>query len=171
MKSKQIITNTKNLYQAESYMSTLVDFERVLDNVHLYAYENWIKGELVEGPKVEKHWVTCSFMWPKKMMPEPMGAKRLIDYNIKVTYKKDLLESPVKIKTPSDYEEGTRYPKMKLDPIWVVEIKMPKTIMQDIYRGTMEVEGEKIDLDDINNAYQQDLDINGVKDDNTDEAE
>jgi len=171
MKSKQIITNTKNLYQAESYMSTLVDFERVLDNVHLYAYENWIKGELVEGPKVEKHWVTCSFMWPKKMMPEPMGAKRLIDYNIKVTYKKDLLESPVKIKTPSDYEEGTRYPKMKLDPIWVVEIKMPRTIMQDIYRGTMEVEGEKIDLDDINNAYQQDLDINGVKDDNTDEAE
>jgi len=171
MKSKQIITNTKNLYQAESYMSTLVDFERVLDNVHLYAYENWIKGELVEGPKVEKHWVTCSFMWPKKMMPEPMGAKRLIDYNIKVTYKKDLLESPVKIKTPSDYEEGTRYPKMKLDPIWVVEIKMPKTIMQDIYRGTMEVEGEKIDLDDINNAYQQDLDINGVKDDNTDEEE
>jgi len=171
MKSKQIITNTKNLYQAESYMSTLVDFERVLDNVHLYAYENWIKGELVEGPKVEKHWVTCSFMWPKKMMPEPMGAKILIDYNIKVTYKKDLLESPVKIKTPSDYEEGTRYPKMKLDPIWVVEIKMPRTIMQDIYRGTMEVEGEKIDLDDINNAYQQDLDINGVKDDNTDEAE
>jgi hypothetical protein len=171
MKSKQIITNTKSLYEAESYMSTLVDFERVLDNVHLYAYENWIKGELVEGPKVEKHWVTCSFMWPKRMMPEPMGAKRLIDYNIKVTYKKDLLESPVKIKNPSDYEEGTRYPKMKLDPIWVVEIKMPRTIMQDIYRGTMEVEGEKIDLDDINNAYQQDLDISGVKDDNTDEAE
>ena len=62
-------------------------------------------------------------MWPKKMMPEPMGAKRLIDYNIKVTYKKDLLESPVKIKNPNDYEEGTRYPKMKLDSIWIVEIK------------------------------------------------
>ena len=171
MKSKAIITNTKSLYEAESYMSTLLDFERVLDSVHLYAYENWVKGELVEGPKVEKHWVTCSFMWPKKMMPEPMGANRLIDYNIKVTYKKDLLESPVKIKSPADFEEGTRYPKMKLDPIWIVEIKMPRTIMQDIYRGTMEVEGEKIDLDDINNAYQQDLDVDGVKDDNTDEAE
>ena len=171
MKSKAIITNTKSLYEAESYMSTLLDFERVLDSVHLYAYENWVKGELIEGPKVEKHWVTCSFMWPKKMMPEPMGAKRLIDYNIKVTYKKDLLESPVKIKSPADFEEGTRYPKMKLDPIWIVEIKMPRTIMQDIYRGTMEVEGEKIDLDDINNAYQQDLDVDGVKDDNTDEAE
>ena len=171
MKSKAIITNTKSLYEADSYMATLLDFERVLDSVHLYAYENWVKGELVEGPKVEKHWVTCSFMWPKKMMPEPMGAKRLIDYKIKVTYKKDLLESPVKVKNPNDYEMGTRYPKMKLDPIWVVEIKMPRTIMQDIYRGTMEVEGEKIDLDDINNAYQQDLDTSGVKDDNTDEAQ
>ena len=171
MKSKAIITNTKSLYEAESYMATLLDFERVLDSVHLYAYENWVKGELIEGPKVEKHWVTCSCMWPKKMMPEPMGAKRLIDYNIKVTYKKDLLESPVKIKNPNDYEEGTRYPKMKLDPIWIVEIKMPRTIMQDIYRGTMEVEGEKIDLDDINSAYQQDLDLEGTKNDNTDEAE
>ena len=169
MKSKAIITNTKSLYEAESYMATLLDFERVLDSVHLYAYENWVKGELVEGPKVEKHWVTCS-MGPKKMMPN-MGAKRLIDYNIKVTYKKDLLESPVKIKNPNDYEEGTRYPKMKLDPIWIVEIKMPRTIMQDIYRGTMEVEGERIDLDDINSAYQQDLDLEGTKNDNTDEAE
>lgn len=168
MKSKQIITNTKNLYQAESFMATLVDFERVLDNVHLYVYENWIKGELIEGPKVEKHWVTCSFMWPRKMMPEPMGAKRLLDYNIKVKYKKDLLESPVQVKNPSDFESGTRYPKMKLDPIWIVEIKMPRNIMQDIYRGTMEVEGEKIDLADINSAYEQDLDLSGTTKENSD---
>ena len=39
MKSKAIITNTKSLYEAESYMSTLLDFERVLDSVHLYAYD------------------------------------------------------------------------------------------------------------------------------------
>ena len=44
---------------------------------------------------------------------------------------------------------------------------MPRTIMSDIYRGTMELEGEKIDLDDINTAYQQDLDLDGVQDDNT----
>ena len=166
MKSKEVVENTKQLYQAESYMTSLVDFERVLDSVHLYAYENWIKGELIKGPLVEKHWVTCSFMWPKKMMPEPIGAKRLLDYNIKVSYKQDILESPVSVKTPDDYGEG-RYPKMKQDPIWIVEIKMPKTLMQDVYRGTMEIEGERIDLDDINSAYQQDLDLDGTTDDNT----
>lgn len=170
MKSNNIVTNVNKLYQAESFMTTLVDFERVLDSVHLYAYDNWVKGELVEGPKVEKHWVTCTFMWPHKMMPEPTGAKRLLDYNIKVRYKKDILESPVSIKMPDDKEPGGNYPKMKTDPIWLVEIRMPRTIMSDIYRGTMELEGEKIDLDDINSAYQQDLDLDGVQDDNT-EAE
>jgi|TARA_B110000483_G_scaffold234937_1_gene305734 hypothetical protein len=170
MKSNNIVTNVNKLYQAESFMTTLVDFERVLDSVHLYAYENWLKGELVEGPKVDKHWVTCTFMWPHKMMPEPQGAKRLLDYNIKVRYKKDILESPVTIKSPDDMAPGGRYPKMKSDPIWLVEIRMPRTIMSDIYRGTMELEGEKIDLDDINTAYQQDLDFDGTTDDNT-EAE
>ena len=79
MKSNNIVLNVNKLYQAESFMTTLVDFERVLDSVHLYAYDNWVKGELVEGPQVEKHWVTCTFMWPHKMMPEPSGAKRLLD--------------------------------------------------------------------------------------------
>ena len=81
-----------------------------------------------------------------------MGAKRLIDYNIKVTYKKDLLESPVKIKSPKRLRRRYKIFKMKLDPIWTRNKKCPRTIMQDIYRGTMEVEGEKIDPDDINNA-------------------
>jgi hypothetical protein len=171
MNSKDIAENVNKLYQAESFMATLVDFERVLDSVHLYVYENWIKGELVAGPKVDKHWVTCSFMWPHKMMPEPIGAKRLLDYNIKVNYKKDVLESPVTVKAPDDYAPGGRYPKLKTDPIWLVEIRMPKTIMSDIYRGTMEIEGEKVDLDDINSAYQQDLDLDGTENDNTESQE
>ena len=169
MKSLDIVKNINELYGAESYLGTLLDFERVLDNVHLYAYQNWKKGELVSGPITERHWVTCTFMWPQKMMPDPIGAKRLLDYNIKVTFKKDLLETPVKVEGYGDFKPGTRYPKIQEVPIWLVEIKLPKTIMQEIYRGTMEVEGEIVDLEDIDSTYEQDLDITGVKDDNTDE--
>ena len=100
-------------------------------------------------------------------MPDPVGAKRLLDYNIKVKFKKDLLETPVKVEGYDDFQPGTKYPKMTKNPIWLVEIKLPKTIMQEIYRGTMEVEGEIVDLEDIDSAYEQDLDITGVKDDNT----
>lgn len=167
MKSYDIVKNINELYGAGSYLNTLLDFERVLDNVHLYAYQNWKKGELVHGPITERHWVTCTFMWPKAAMPDPVGAKRLLDYNIKVKFKKDLLETPVKVEGYDDFQPGTKYPKMTKNPIWLVEIKLPKTIMQEIYRGTMEVEGEIVDLEDIDSAYEQDLDITGVKDDNT----
>jgi len=169
MKSLDIVKNINELYGAESYLSTLLDFERVLDNVHLYAYQNWKKGELVSGPITERHWVSCTFMWPKSKMPDPVGAKRLLDYNIKVNFKKDLLETPVKVEGYDDFKPGTKYPKIQEVPIWLVEIKLPKTIMQEIYRGTMEVEGEVVDLEDIDSTYEQDLDITGVKDDNTEE--
>tara|TARA_R100000426_G_C4772634_1_gene91541 strand:- start:323 stop:649 length:327 start_codon:yes stop_codon:yes gene_type:complete len=108
-------------------------------------------------------------MWPRAQMPDPIGAKRLLDYNIKVKFKKDLLETPVKVEGYDDFKPGTKYPKMTSTPIWLVEIKLPKTIMQEIYRGTMEVEGEIVDLEDIDSAYEADLDIEGVKDDNTEE--
>tara|TARA_B100001057_G_scaffold8474_1_gene7826 strand:- start:11376 stop:11885 length:510 start_codon:yes stop_codon:yes gene_type:complete len=169
MKSLDIVKNINELYGAQSYLGTLLDFERVLDNIHLYAYQNWKKGELVSGPITERHWVTCTFMWPKSKMPDPIGAKRLLDYNIKVKFKKDLLETPVKVKDYGDFKPGTKYPKIQEVPIWLVEIKLPKTIMQEIYRGTMEVEGEVVDLEDIDSTYEQDLDITGVKDDNTEE--
>jgi hypothetical protein len=169
MKSLDIVNNLNELYQAQSYLDTLIDFERVLDSINLYVYQNWNKGELVYGPDVQRHWVTCTFMWPYKAMPDPLGAKRLLDYNIRVRVKKDTLETPVKVEGYDDFEPGTKYPKMRKDPIWLIEIRMPKTIMQEIYRGTMEVEGEIVDLEDIDSAYEQDLDLSGAEDDNAEE--
>ena len=58
MKSYDIVANINELYGAGSYLSTLLDFERVLDNIHLYAYQNWKKGELVNGPITERHCVS-----------------------------------------------------------------------------------------------------------------
>ena len=169
MEIQQIVANIKEIYQTDSYMDILMDYERVLDTVHLYVYDNWIMGELVDGPRVEKHWVTCSFMWPHKMMPNPKGAKRLLDYNIHVTYKRDTLEVPVRVKRPEDYDEQTRYPKLKSTPVWIVEIKIPKPLMEDIYRGTIEVEGEKISFDDINTAYAEGMDTEGLIDEGHEE--
>ena len=95
---KQIIQNVKDVYMSDSNIDTLMDFERVLDEVDLYVFENWKKGELVEGPTNEKYFVTCTFMWPYKKMPDPRGGERLLDYGCEVRYKKDFLSYPVKIK-------------------------------------------------------------------------
>ena len=55
-----IVKNTKKIYMSESSLETLLDFERVLDQLDIYAFENWKRGELVEGPIVDRHWVTAS---------------------------------------------------------------------------------------------------------------
>lgn len=132
-----IIKNVDTIYSTNSTLSTLKDFERVIDEMDLYVYKNWMDGELVEGPKVERHWITASFMWPLKKMPDPMGAKRLLDYGCKVRYEKTVLVKPRKIKDPDDMRPGTKKGKLDRHPIWVVEITMPKKLVADTFNGYM----------------------------------
>lgn len=136
--SLDIIKNIETIYDSNNSFNVLKDFERVLDHLDLYVYENWSEGELAEGPKIDRHWVTCSFMWPVDKMPDPMGGKRLLDYDCKVRYKKTSLIVPRKIEKPDDVRPGTKKGKLDREPIWVVEIQMPKNLIMDIYSGYMQ---------------------------------
>jgi hypothetical protein len=42
--------------------------------------------------------------------------------------------------------------------VWLVEIVMPKRLMSEIRTGSVEMEGQEIDLDELDAAYEQDLD-------------
>jgi hypothetical protein len=64
----------------------------------------------------------------------------------------------VKIDDPSDYRPGTKKAKMIERPVWLVEITMPKSLMNDIRTGSIEMEDEEIDLEELDQAYEQDLD-------------
>jgi hypothetical protein len=150
-----VIENTKEIFMTNSSLSTLLDFERVLDELDLYVFANWKAGELVEGPIYEKYFVTCTFMWPYKLMPDPRGGERLLDYDCEVYYSKDTLEYPVKVENPDDYEPGTKMPKMAKKPIWLVTIVMPKKLMQEIQQGSLDLESATLDLEDIEQAYEE----------------
>ena len=151
---KTIIDNVKNLYMTDSALDSLMDFERVLDELDTYVFANWNKGELIEGPVYDKYFVTCSFMWPYKIMPDPRGGERLLDYNCEVTYKKDTLYYAVDVKGYEDFKAGTKVPKTAKKPIWIVTIVMPKQLMRDIHQGSLELEAETIDIEDIEQAYE-----------------
>ena len=137
-----IVKNVEGIYESDTAFSVLKDFERVLDELDLYVYENWEDGELASGPNIEKHWVSCEFMWPKDKMPDPMGGKRLLDYDCKVSYKKDELLKPRVIKSPADYRPGTTKGKIDAHDIWVVEIKMPKELIGNMKYGQDEIESQ-----------------------------
>ena len=132
-----VIKNVESIYSTNSSLSTLKDMERVLDEMNMYVYKNWQDGELAEGPIVERHWVKASFMWPRDKMPDPMAAKRLLDYGCKIKYEKTHLLEPRKIKSPDDFRPGTRKGKLDRTPVWLVEIMMPKKLVEDIYNGYM----------------------------------
>lgn len=158
-----VLENTKDIYMTDSALSSLMDFERVIDELDVYVFDNWKKGELAEGPVYEKYFVTCTFMWPHKLMPDPRGGEKLLDYGCRVRYKKDVLEYPIKVKTPDDFEPGTKVPKMGHKPIWLVEITMPKKLMKEIHQGSVELENEKLDVEDIEQAYEEGMDDNVYK--------
>ena len=42
---KKILDNTKEIYMTDSSLETLLDFERVLDDLDLYAFDNWKRSE------------------------------------------------------------------------------------------------------------------------------
>lgn len=132
-----VIKNVESIYSENSSLSTLKDFERVLDEMNMYVYKNWQDGELASGPKVERHWVTASFMWPREKMPDPMAAKRLTDSGCRVRYEKTHLLEPRKVKSPDDFRPGTRKGKLDRKPVWLVEITMPKKLVEEIYNGYM----------------------------------
>ena len=150
-----VIENTKEIFMTDSSLVTLLDFERVLDELDTYVFAHWKEGELVEGPVYEKYFVSCTFMWPYKLMPDPRGGERLLDYDCEVYYSKDMLEYPIKVKTPDDFEPGTKMPKMAKKPIWLVTIVMPKKLMQEIQQGSLDLESATLDLEDVEQAYEE----------------
>jgi len=148
----------RDLYLSEGSLNTLLDFERVLDEMDLYAFRNWELGELVEGPDIGPYKVGCIFMWPERLMPDPRGAKRLLPFDCEVNYKKMMMKVPVKLKDPGDFKAGTHVAKLTEKPVWLVEIVMPKYLMNDIRQGSVELEDQTIDLQDLDDAYAEDLD-------------
>lgn len=161
-----IIDTVKGIYTSDGSMSTLLDYERVLDEADLYAFKNWELGELVQGPTVKRYTVSCIFMWPYKLMPDPRAVKRLVSIGCKIQFAKSSIEVPVEIENYDDYVAGTRYPKMKKRPVWFVGITIPKELMDDIKEGSIDMADQTIDLEEIDDAYDDDLD----KDDNLDDS-
>jgi hypothetical protein len=57
----QVADNIRDIYMSEGSLLSLLDFERVLDELDLYAFRNWAIGELVAGPEISKYRVACTF--------------------------------------------------------------------------------------------------------------
>jgi hypothetical protein len=153
---KDVIANIEQIYGSNNSLNLLKDFERVIDELDLYVFENWMDGELAAGPKEDRYFVECTFMWPRDKMPEPAGGKRLLEYGCKVGYAETAMARVRKIESPEDIRPGTRKGKIDYDQIWMVKIKMPKRLMKNIDRGYQNLDRNKVqDILSSNTAMKQ----------------
>lgn len=159
-----VAENIKNLYLSDGSILNLCDFERVLDDLDIYAFRNWILGELVSGPIINRYTVTCTFLWPAEMMPDPRAGLRLLPFDCKVKFRKTKMKIPIKLQQPEDFIPGTHLARLIEKPIWLVEIEMPKNLINDIRTGSVELEDEDIDLKDLDAAYDKDIEKQEFKD-------
>jgi hypothetical protein len=137
--------------KGDTLLDTLLEFERTLDNAEVFAYKNWILGELVEGPHITRYWYRTVWMYPYAMMPDPNAGLRLTKLGAKVSFNKGNFSRPVKVKGPESWiDPQTKKAKMVDSEIWLVTIELP---LKYINRGLQ-------DLDDI---IQRDIEDTNVE--------
>lgn len=137
--------------KGDDILDTLLEFERTLDNAELFAYKNWILGELVEGPIIQRYWYKTVWMFPYAMMPDPNGGLRLTKLGAKVNFRKGVFKKPVKVTGPQDWRDPeSKRAKMGEHDVWLVTIELP---IKYINRG----------LEQIDNIIQQDIDATNAE--------
>jgi hypothetical protein len=155
-----IYTTLDSAFSSDNVLDILMEFERTLDNLDIYVFRNWIKGEIVEGPQIDRYWITVSLMYPYKMMPDPAGAERLVDHGCKVWYGKEVLKYVGKIKGDEDYEvdeNGKLKAKLLESPVWLVKITMPRHFVDEMQTDKVDTDSGKVDMEDVSNAYDENL--------------
>lgn len=155
---KMVNDQIKKISETNTLLDMLLEVEKVLDSCDLYAYANWKKGEILEGPTLERHWVNVKLLYPYKDMPDPEGAKRLLARQCMVEFRKDTLITPVKIRNFDDLTVDIRpdgsqrfKTKTKSEPVWVVELKVPRKYVDEFSTAVIEADEDSyVDTEDTN---------------------
>jgi len=172
IKNSQIVDTLKKIYDGTTALDMMLEFEEVLDTLHIYAYKNWFDGEVVDGPKISRYWVELTLMYPYKKMPDPDGARRLIKQGCYVHYAKKKYQVSKDIQTPDDVEmdsNGIRKPKKEVVSVWLVKISMPRHFIDEFNSEKIKINGSEISMSAVTDAYDDDLDSvkrNGDDNDN-----
>lgn len=155
--------------KGDGLLDTLLEFERTLDNAEIFAYKNWILGELVEGPIIGRYWYKVTFMYPAEMMPDPDAGLRLTKLGANVGFKKGVFKKPVKVNGPQDWvDPESKRAKMVEHQVWLVTIELPIKYIQRGLEQTDEIIQK--DIDDTNaeiaDAYEEEMPVDdGMGDD------
>jgi hypothetical protein len=148
----------KRVTDSEDLVDILIDVEDYLDANDLYVYKNWKLGEVVDGPYTKPYWITLTLKYPYKKMPDPEGGLRLLMHGTKIHYRKGTEEYSIEVKSPSDYQPGTKKPKTKKRKIWLIDLMIPRKFVQNLDAEVMDQYEEEVDVESLDDANAEGLD-------------
>jgi hypothetical protein len=155
--NEDVLDNLRDIDANGTLLDMLLEFEHVFDKQGLYVYDNWKYGEVIEGPSLSRYWLYVKLMYPYKKMPDPKGARRLVELGCEVEFKKGILKVPVDVKSREDLDENNR-PKLKKHKVWLIDVWMPRRFIDEFTDDKINVDGDSVDVDELNQAYDDGLD-------------
>lgn len=148
----------KRVSDSEDLVDILIDIEDYFDTNDLYVYKNWKLGEIVSGPFTRPYWIKLTIKYPYLKMPDPEGAIRLLTHGTRIAYKLATEEYSVAVKSPSDYQPGTKKPKIKKRKVWLVDIMIPRKFVQNLDKAVMDQYEEEVDNEAVDDANAEGVD-------------
>lgn len=151
-----------NLQNNKTLIDILVAMESFFDDMHLYAFENWFDGIVVDGPNLTRH--TCSIIlkFPENHFPDPLGAKRLNKRGAIVKYIETTEENPVDIKSEEDVDPQGN-PRYKTSKVMFVEVTIPRDFIEDAIGTNIEQYKSIVDIEDYKDAETMEDDVANKK--------
>lgn len=151
-----VLNNLRGIDANATLLDMLLEFEHVFDKQGMYVYENWKYGEVTQGPLLSRYWLYVQLMYPYKKMPDPKGIARLTELGCELDYKKGILKKPAPVTSRDDLEDGK--PKLVKHKIWLVDVWMPRRLVDEFTDDKVKLGDETIDVEELNQAYDDGLD-------------
>jgi hypothetical protein len=159
----------KRLSDSASLTDILIQMESFLDDLDMYVFKNWFEGEVVDGPTIERHWVSMILKYPYAKMPDPEGGMRLLKYGAIVSFARAKEEdtedhedrdiSDINSKMPvrgNDTENALARKSPQLKDVWLVSIKIPRHFIDELQQMNNDLDSEA-DAEHVQAAKDADL--------------
>ena len=162
--SEDINNTIRLINQDKRLLDMIIEVDGLLEHLGLYAYKNWQKGKIVEVGRPSKYFVNITLMYERDEMPDPEGLLRLKENDCEAKMYKDTLITSRRVKSIEDTEviqrgmTPRRIAKKQDNPVWIVEIKMPRRYVDEFSREQVEAaEDSYIDMEAMQGAQDQSL--------------
>ena len=133
--------NLEHIEDTPHILDILIEIDTVFESLDLYAFKNWINGEIVDGPRIKRYWIDITLQYPLNQMPDPKAGLRLLKHGIMVSFKK-----------------GSLTQDSKDTDIWLVTVEIPRKLITGMQSATFDFYDDEVDTESVDDAMDMGID-------------